>query len=53
VLDLALAGGSVADGAVLLSAPGEPAYVLDLTDGSVVQVPDFVGTLTFSAMSPG
>jgi hypothetical protein len=50
VLDLALAGGSIADGAVLLSAMGEPAYVLDLTDGSVTQVPDFLGTLTFSAV---
>jgi hypothetical protein len=49
VLDLALATPGISDGAVLLSAPGEAAFVLDLTDGSVVEVPGFAGTLTFSA----
>jgi hypothetical protein len=50
VMDLALTAPGIGDGAVLLSAPGEPAFVLDLTDGSVTEVPGFTGTLTFSAM---
>jgi hypothetical protein len=52
VLDVALSGSGLTAGAVLISAPGQPAYVLDLADGSLTQIPDFLGTVTFGAVRP-
>lgn len=49
VLDVALTDPGLTSGAVLISAPGQPALVLDLADESLTQIPGFTGTVTFGA----
>lgn len=54
VIDLALTGAGIGDGAVLVSSVAEGAtWVVDLTDGSVQAIAGFVGSLTFSAAPRG
>lgn len=53
VLDIALTAPGLTQGALLISAPDQPAYVLDLADQSLTQIPDFTGTVTFSSTGSG